>query len=96
MAPQSLLCRMPCWLQADTPLPLLMRSLNAGSALSDLREFVVEGTSFNPAAGGIVGRTSLTKNLEVGHRLCSSQGRWSTVTNSLPFSQSNLVRQHAL
>ena len=87
MAPQSLLRRTSCCLQADIPLPLLMRSLNAGSSLSDLREFVVEGTSFNPAAGGIVGRTSLTKNLEVLHRLCAGQGKWSTMTNSLSLSR---------
>ena len=71
-------------------------SLNAGSSLSDLREFVVEGTSFNPAAGGIVGRTSLTKNLEVLHRLCSGQRGWSTMTNSSSFSRLFLIQQHAM
>jgi len=38
---------------------------HAGASVSDLREYVVEGTSFNPCAGGIVGCTALTKNLEV-------------------------------
>lgn len=38
--------------------------LSAGSS-SDLKEFVVEGTTFNPDMGSIVGLTKLDKGLEV-------------------------------
>ena len=36
-----------------------------GSTLADLKEYTVEGTSFNPAAGGIIGKMTLHKNMEV-------------------------------
>lgn len=41
----------------------------AGNSVEDVKEFVVEGTSFNPSSGGIVGKTSLQKNMEVCTRL---------------------------
>lgn len=37
----------------------------AGSTLEDIREYIVEGTSFNPSAGGIVGKSELYANMEV-------------------------------
>lgn len=37
----------------------------AGSSTSDFRSFVVEGTSFNPSKGGVIGLSSLPKNCEV-------------------------------
>lgn len=38
-------------------------------SLEDIKEFVVEGTSFNPAAGGIVGKDALQRNMEVSSKV---------------------------
>lgn len=37
----------------------------AGNSALDLKTLEVEGTSYNPADGGVVGITTLSKNLEV-------------------------------
>ena len=42
-----------------------MLRMHAGPAAADLKEFVVEGTSFNPTSGGILDLKGITKNLEV-------------------------------
>ena len=47
-----------------------------GSAISELQSFVVEGTSFNPNLGGVVGMKTLTKNCEVEVSLIHLLARW--------------------
>ena len=39
--------------------------LRPGGSAGDLQELEVEGTSFNPGQGGVIGLTSLPPNLEV-------------------------------
>ena len=40
------------------------RVLNAGASAGELQELEVEGTSFNPGKGGVVGLASLPTNLQ--------------------------------
>ena len=47
-----------------------VRLVAAGSTTSDLQDMTVEGTTYDPSGGHIVGYTGLTRNLEVGCR-CS-------------------------
>ena len=52
--------------QPCQPEELMLRSwLRAGSSADDLQELEVEGTSFNPGQGGVVGLSALPANLEV-------------------------------
>ena len=43
-----------------------VRLVAAGSTVSDLQDMTVEGTTYDPSGGQIVGYTGLTRNLEVG------------------------------
>ena len=36
----------------------------AGTSVTDLNEYVVEGTTYNPDAGSVLGLAGLTRNLE--------------------------------
>ena len=43
-----------------------VRLVTAGSTTSNLQDMTVEGTTYDPSGGQIVGYTGLTRNLEVG------------------------------
>ena len=43
-----------------------VRLVAAGSTVSDLQDMTVEGTTYDPSGGQIVGYRGLTRNLEVG------------------------------
>ena len=53
-----------------------VRLVTAGSTTSNLQDMTVEGTTYDPSGGQIVGYTGLTRNLEVGFG-CSGCGNVS-------------------
>ncbi|KAK9917696.1 hypothetical protein WJX75_007286 [Coccomyxa subellipsoidea] len=49
----------------------VVQLIATGSSESDMRHIAVEGTSFNPSAGGVVGVKSLDRNLEAIAEVCA-------------------------